>query len=419
MDMRDEILLNIDNPGQLEKLYRTNKPTFKTAFNDVYAQLRERPLAEGWYQRLNYNEEGLFWGTPGEQAFVVGASLVAAFLAKLPEMLSLNEEFFYTRNLGFIVFPILIAYFAWKNRISAKTGAGLAGFIVAAAIFINMLPQEKLAQPRDTLILSCIHLPLLLWSILGFTFGGRRLKKDSNWLGFLRYNGELVVMAALLVIAGGITTGLTIGLFSLIGWRIEAFYFKYIVISGLAAVPVVATFLTQTQPAIVNKVSPLIARLFSPIALVILLIYLGAMLFSGKNPYQDRDFLVLFNGLLIGVMALIFFSVADVNAGHKRSAQVILLFLLSAVTILVNGIAFSAVVFRIAEWGITPNRAAVLGANLLMLIHLLFVATRLSRVMGYNTDLSEVGKSMALFLPIYAVWAAIVTFLFPFIFGFK
>ena len=118
-------------------------------------------------------------------------------------------------------------------------------------------------------------------------------------------------------------------------------------------------------------------------------------------------------------MALIFFSVADVNAGHKRSGQVILLFLLSAVTILVNGIAFSAVVFRIVEWGITPNRAAVLGANLLMLIHLLFVATRLSRVMGYNTDLSEVGKSMALFLPIYAVWAAIVTFLFPFIFGFK
>jgi hypothetical protein len=417
--MRDKILLNIDNPGQLEKLYRTNKPSFKTAFNDLYTQLRENPLAEGWYQRLNYNDEGLFWGTPGERAFVVGASLVAAFMTKLPQMVSLDEEFFFSRNIGFIVFPLLIAYFAWKNSISAKTGAGLAAFILAAAVFINFLPQEKPGQPADTLILSCIHLPLLLWSLLGFTFGGGKLKSGSNWLGFLRYNGELVVMAALLVIAGGLTSALTINLFGLIGLRIEDFYFKYVVVSGMAAVPVIATFLTQTQPAIVNKVSPLIAKLFSPVALVMLLIYLGAMVFSGKNPYQDRDFLLLFNGLLVGVMALIFFSVADSGAGSRNSTQVLILFLLSAVTIMVNGIALSAVLFRITEWGITPNRAAVLGANVLMITHLLFVATRLWKAMKHKTDLSLVGKSMALFLPIYAIWAAIVTFLFPFIFGFR
>jgi hypothetical protein len=40
-------------------------------------------------------------------------------------------------------------------------------------------------------------------------------------------------------------TAVTIGLFSLIGWRIEEFYFRYVVISGLAAVPIVATFLPR------------------------------------------------------------------------------------------------------------------------------------------------------------------------------
>jgi NhaP-type Na+/H+ or K+/H+ antiporter len=78
-----------------------------------------------------------------------------------------------------------------------------------------------------------------------------------------------------------------------------------------------------------------------------LVIYLAATIFSGKDPYHDREFLLLFNGLLIGVMALIFFSVAETTPTSKSSTQILILFLLSAVTVLVNGIALSAVLFRI------------------------------------------------------------------------
>ena len=414
--MRDEILLNLDNPRQLEKLYRTNQPTFRTAFNALYPQLRDNLLAEGWYQRLNYNAEGSFWGTLNDRLFVVGASLLAVLLAQLPKLLSLQEEFFYTRNVGFIVFPILIAYFAWKNKIPRQTGLWLVGFILIAIVYINALPRGRLA---DTLVLACIHLPLLLWSLLGFAFGGGRLKSGVNWLGFLRYNGELAVILALLLITGGLTTGLTINLFGLIGWRIETFYFNYIVISGLAAVSIVGTFLTQVQPALVNKVSPVIANLFSPVALVMLVIYLVATIFSGKDPYHDREFLLLFNALLVGVMALIFFSVSETTSTGKNPTQILILFLLSAVTLLVNGIALSAVLFRIAEGGITPNRAAVLGANMLMLLHLLYIGWRLFGALTRKTDLSLVGKSMDFFLPVYGVWSAVVTFLFPLLFGFK
>lgn len=414
--MRDEILLNIDNPRQLETLYRTNKPTFKADFNALYSQLQDKPLAEGWYQRLNYSPEDLFWGTPNERVFVVAASLLAGLLAQLPKLLSIDEKFFYPRNVGFIVFPLLIAYFAWKNKISPKTGGWLAGFTLIGIGFINSLPP---GQPDDTLILSCIHLPLLLWSLLGFAFGGGKLRGGVNWLGFLRYNGELAVMTALLLLAGGLTTGLTIGLFELIGWHIEKFYFDYVVVCGLAAVPIVGTFLTQAQPALVNKVAPVIANLFSPVALVMLVVYLAATVFSGKDPYRDREFLLLFNALLVGVMALIFFSVAETTPASKNPTQILILFLLSVVTILVNGIALSAVLFRIAEWGMTPNRAAVLGANVLMLTHLLYVGIRLLGVVTRKNDLSLVGRSVALFLPIYSLWSAVVTFLFPLLFGFK
>ena len=69
--------------------------------------------------------------------------------------------------------------------------------------------------------------------------------------------------------------------------------------------------------------------------------------------------------------------------------------------------------------GLTPNRAAILGANLLMLAHLLMVAVRLFGALTGRNDLAPVGKSMALFLPVYSVWSAVVTFLFPLLFGFK
>ena len=414
--MREEILLNQDNASQLEKLYRGNKPGFRAAFNALYPELPRNPLAEGWYQRLNFSQEEASWGTPAERAFVVAASLFAALLAKLPELFSLTEDFYYPRNIGFIVAPALMAFFAWKNNISWKTRAIATGLLVLSAVFINWLPQN---EKSDTLVLSCMHLPLWLWSLLGATYNGGKWRNGANWLGFLRYTGELVVMSALLVISGGLTTAITIGLFKLIGWDIEKFYFQYIVICGLAAVPILATFITRSQPTLVGKVAPVIAKLFSPVALVMLVVYLAATLIAGKSPYHDREFLVLFNGLLVGVMALIFFSIAETDHSGGNRAQIVLLLLLSAVTLLVNSIALSAVLFRITEWGLTPNRAAVLGANGLMLAHLFYVALKLFGVLNKKTDLSAVGASLAVFLPLYSIWSAVVVFLFPLIFGFK
>lgn len=150
-----------------------------------------------------------------------------------------------------------------------------------------------------------------------------------------------------------------------------------------------------------------------------LVFYLGAIAYSGKNPYTDRDFLLIFNALLIGVMALIFFSVAESAEKKKNSTDFWILFLLSIVTIIVNGVALSAILFRIAEWGFTPNRMAVLGSNLLMLIHLLMIAAKLYKTVSNANEGIEVGKTIVRYIPIYFIWAAFVLFFFPLIFGFE
>ena len=260
---------------------------------------------------------------------------------------------------------------------------------------------------------------LVLWSILGFAFVGETKNNDEKRLGYLRYNGDLVVMITLMLIAGVIMTGVTLGLFGLIGFKIEKLYFEYVGIFGLAAAPLVGTYLTQTNPQLVGKVSPVIAKIFSPLVLVMLVIYLVAIIYSGKNPYNDREFLLIFNALLIGVMAIIFFSVAETAKAPKSHIEIWILFLLSVVTIVVNGIALSAILFRISHWGITPNRAAILGGNTLIFINLVLVTGQLYQVLAKKEDIISVGRKIAFYLPVYVIWAVIVTFLFPLIFGFK
>ena len=414
--MKNEILIHLNDPKQLEKLYRNNKGLFRREFSALYPTLKGNTLADFWNERLNYDGDQINLRAGKELLFVIIAALVAGVIAKLPALLNIDEEFFYTRNIGFIVFPALTAWFAWKSKLSTGKIAFIISATLAGLIFINFLPNVGL---RDSIVLSCLHLLLVLWSILAFAFVGENRNSVEKRLGYLSYNGDLIVMTTLILIAGGILSGITIGLFSLIGLNIEKFYFENIVKFGLPAAPILATYLIQTNPQLVGKVSPVIARIFSPLVLLMLVIYLVAIIYSGKDPYNDREFLMIFNALLIGVMAIIFFSVAESSKTAQSRTEIWILFLLCIVTIVVNGIALSAILFRISEWGITPNRATVLGGNVLILINLLLVTVQLYKVISKKANINAVGKVISFYLPVYSAWAIIVTFLFPLIFGFK
>ena len=412
--MKDVILRNVANPLQLETLYRSDKSAFKRAFNELYPDLKDYQLANFWNTRLNFAKEEISWGTSKGLAFIILLSLVAGVFAKFPSIFNLNEEFFYSRNIGFLIFPMLTAYFAWKNKLSIPKIVFAAIVTVAGLVFINSLPDKK---NSDTIILSCIHLIVILWSVLGFAFVEGSQNNVEKRLAYLKYNGDLVVMTTLIVIAAGLLSAITNGLFSLIGINIEKFYFQYIVLFGFPAAPIFGTWLTQNNPQLVGKVSPVIAKIFSPLVLVMLIVYLVAIVYAGKDPYNNREFLLIFNALLIGVMAIIFFSVAESQSTTKNQAETWILLLLSLVTIIVNGVALSAIVFRISQFGMTANRAAVLGGNILILINLLLVTAQLFKVLTKRSDISAVGRVISSYLPVYFLWAIVVTFLFPYIFG--
>ncbi len=414
--MKEEIKNNLENPQQLEKLYRENKTTFRKAFDLVYPEIKNSLPAQIWNERLNFEQKEISWGAKNELLAVIIISIIAGIIAKIPDLTGIDAEFFYPRNLSFIVFPMLATYFAWKQSLQIRQLLIVSALFVASIAYINLLPNDS---KSDTLILACIHLPLFLWTVLGYTFTGDKFKNNPKRIDFLRYNGDLIVMTTVILIAGGILSAVTIGLFDLIKIRIEEFYFQNIAVWGLAAAPIVGTYLVRSNPQLVKNVSPVVAKVFTPLVLVMLVVYLIAIVYTGKDPYNDREFLLIFNLLLIGVMAIILFSTAETSKATGNKASILLLFVLSIVTIVINGIALSAIVFRISEWGITPNRLAVLGSNILILINLTIVSYRLFKSIKSSNELATVENSIATFLPIYSAWTVVVIFIFPILFSFR
>jgi hypothetical protein len=413
--MENEIKININNPKQLEKLYRDHKGAFTIAFNNIYQELTNEPAAQAWNERLNYKDEQITWGSKNEIIFIVVAAFVGGLIAKMPSFFGIEYDVYMSKNIGFVVFPILTAYFIWKQQLSMTKLVLPLILFLGSAIFINSLPYN---EKSATFILSTIHLPIFLWSILGYAFIGGDLNNNQKKIAFLKFNGNFIVMTGLIFISGMFFTGITIALFELLKMDIQTFYFEQIAVWALAAMPMLSTFLIQNNPDLVNKISPTIAKIFTPIVFITLLVFLIALFYNGKNIYNDRNFLLVFNAVLIGVMAIILFSLTEATNNISSKFNLIILLGLGLLTIIANAIALSAILFRLSEFGLSPNRIAVLGANLLIFIHLLIVSYGLFKNLKGKASIQDVEGDIALFIPVYAVWTAFVTFVIPFIFKF-
>jgi hypothetical protein len=192
-----------------------------------------------------------------------------------------------------------------------------------------------------------------------------------------------------------------------------------IVIVGAVSVPVVATYITKKHTVLTNKIAPLIANIFSPLVLLTAIIFLVALAISDKDLYSDRDFLLMFNVMLLGVMAVIVFSISETSTARKQKFNEMILFILSIITVIIDLIALSAIFYRLGAFGITPNRLAVLGSNILVLGNLALLIIDLYKVNFKKAMIREVELTIAKYLPLYLIWIVFVIFGFPLIFGMK
>jgi len=414
--MNEQILKNIDNPVELEKLYRENKSDFSKSFAEISENLNT-DLAKFWKIRLTPETEAEFKGFQKlDLLVVISLSLFTGLFVKLPVIFTQIEiESFYIRNLAIIVFNGLILFTFWKNKIFDKKKLFIYSLaIIVLLLYVNLLPYKQ----GDSINLVFIHIPFLMWCLFGISFVSFDYKNTLKKITFIRFNGEFLIMTGLILIAGGLLTAITIGLFSAIKMNIEKFYIEYVVLIGSAASPIISSYLIQLYPNITSKIAPVIARVFTPLVLITLVVYLISLIFSESKILEDRDLLILFNVMLLAVMAMIVFSISELNKLRAKNFNIIILCALAILAIVINTIALIAILTRVTN-GLTPNRTVVLISNLLIFINLILITKNLYQAYFKPNQLEVVENTLAKYLTIYLIWTLIVIFVLPFLFNLK
>lgn len=414
MDMNNLIFENLDQPHELEKLYRNEPDLFKQALSYAIEQFPDSQVLAVWHARLNFNEIG-----KNEKAMFIQRDLLfIGMLALLAGVISrllfhfIEQETIAPMNLVLGFVPFMAAYFVYNNMPKRKVLYTIVMLFLISAVYLNLLPLEQ----KDSVILAYLHLPIFLWVVLGLAFTGNAYGLGSARLAYLKFNGEFCILYASMAISGMLLTALTMQLFNIVGMDISEFYFKNVVLMGAASLAVVATFLVSKNLKLAKNIAPYIAKIFSPLVLVTLLVYLITVLWVGKNPFLDRNFLISFNGILLCVLAVTIFSITESSTDEKKTVSDIINFALIVLALIIDSVALSAIVFRLTSYGITPNRVAVLGINLLIFANLLWIMNAYIGFLRNKTGPSNIQNAVTKYLPVYGVWAAIVTFTFPLIF---
>ena len=368
--------------------------------------------------------------TPGVRRDAVVAfclAVAAAVAIKMPALFGLQldqDAGFYFRNLGLFVLPLLAGYFAWKRQLDSRTRWWLAAAFVGAGVFANVYPFEAHVpgspthDPGNTELLTGLHLPIALWVVMGLAYAGARWGDGSGRMDFIRFSGELFIYYALIALGGGVLTGLMALLFESIGVDIESFFQSWLLPCGATGAVLIGSWLVEAKQSVIENMAPVLARLFTPLFTIVLLVFLGVVLATGRGLDMQREVLIVFDLLLVVVLGLVLYSISarDPRAPAGPFDWLQLVLLISA--LLADLVALWAIAARITEFGLTPNRVAALGMNVVLLANLAWSAVLSLRFLRGRGPFADLERWQTNYLPVYAVWAAIVVIVFPPVFRF-
>lgn len=413
--MKQQIIDNINDPGKLEQLYRQDPRDFDRCFSEISGSY-DTPLVSFWKIRLAPDRSDEKKGSQRKDLITtIVLSLFTAVWILIPAVFAgVDREFFYLRDLPLIAFNGIILYSFWINKISdVKKWVLYGALLLVTGLFINLLP----AVTTGSVLIAVIHVPLMLWCFFGLTYVQFDYPSVSRRMDFIRFNGELIIMTGLILLAGGLLTVITLGLFSVIGMDIMKFYSDFIAVPGGVAAPVIAFYLIRTYPDITRKIAPVIAKVFTPVVVITLAVYLVSLIFSSSGIFENRELLIIFNAMLLAVLSLIIFSISEIDKEKSGNKNILILFLLSVLAIVINSIALIAIIARVFN-GLTPNRTVVLITNILVFVNLIVLAVNLFRSGFKGIPPETIEKPVAGYLTVYAVWTVTAIFILPLIFGF-
>ena len=207
-------------------------------------------------------------------------------------------------------------------------------------------------------------------------------------------------------------------IFQAIGIDAEPFFETWLLPCGAAGSVLVASWLVEAKQSVIENMAPVLTRLFTPLFALVLLAFLGTLAWTGKALDIERDVLIAFDMLLVLVLGLLLYSVSARDPRLPPDAFDWVQLVLVASALLADAVALWAIAARIEEFGLSPNRVAALGMNLVLLVNLAWSAVLSLRFLTGHGSFAEMERWQTDYLPVYGAWALAVVAVFPPVFGY-
>ena len=356
-----------------------------------------------------------------EAVFAVVLAIAAAVCIRIPELFGVrlvDDEGigeFYLRNVPLLVLAFLAVYFAWKRALEPSAVLRIAAGFGIALLVMNLFPFTPFGH---TELLSVLHVTIALWLTVGYAYTSGNWR-DHGWrMNFIRFSGEWFIYYTLIALGGVVLTAFTLFIFEAIGLSAEIFVANWMIPCGAAGAVIIAAWLVEAKQHVIENIAPVLTMLFTPLFTLALLSFLTTVLWTGAGIAVDREILIGFDLLLVLVVGLILYSMSarDPQRGPGFFDALQLALVLSA--LLVDALALWAIAERISTFGLSPNRVAALGLNLILVVNLARATVLQGRFLARRGSFDTVTRWQTTCLPVYAIWAWMVAALFPVIFDF-
>jgi hypothetical protein len=346
-------------------------------------------------------------------AFAVAAAVVVQ-VARLAAGFPDETPTWLARNAGLFVLPLLAAYFAHRRQLGARSWLPAAAPFGVAALAVNLYPWSA---DSSTEALVALHLPVVLWFAVAYPYMGGTLRSHERRMDFVRFTGEWFIYYVLIALGGGVLMGLTAAILEPTGVDVDRIA-EWILPSGAAGAVIVAAWLVEWKQRVVENMAPVLTLLFTPLFAVMLAGSTVVYAATGLGEAFDRELLSVFDALLIVVLALVLYgmSARDPSTSPNWMDRIQLVAVGSALAL--DVMVLGAMVARIGDLGFTPNRAAALGLNLVLLVNLAGAAWLSARFVTGRSRLHRLERWQTSYLPAFALWAAAVVVVLPPLFAF-
>ncbi|WP_157159759.1 hypothetical protein [Brachyspira pilosicoli] len=266
---------------------------------------------------------------------------------------------------------------------------------------------------------------IIFFIIIALSYNGFQVLNSKTISEFFTFSADISIFACL--IAGVVST--VFGIFATIVIFLikdifnildEKIIIKLIVLS--------ISFLSSIFPFLVyivykkmkTNISIYLSRILMPFSLLFIFILLLLLLMPDIRPYDNRVTFVLYNIMLAVIVLNMFFVRADYKSSIFTKALYIVL---PIVAILFDILVLTSSLYRLAEYGITPNKITLVGTNLVMLGNLVFITffniKSILNIFKNNEDIKDIKNitigdtKNVLYIYVYAAWAFIVCFIMP------